>query len=306
MSSVSIYYAGIPPRNNKVEKRQVLTEFANGVRTCSFDTVTEIEQAIYTPADLAVIQGWVHEHSQMVPHLMFRKKIIEEQRKNNGHTLAIDSNLFLYRDSGNTKSYLRFSLDDVFPTTGNYFKDTVDPLRWEKIKTDIGFDLMPWRYEGRHILICLQRNGGWSMKGIHVMDWLNSTIDTIRKYSNRPIVVRGHPGDKKTKDYLKINKPRVFISEKANIIDDFKGAWATITYNSSPGVASVIEGIPVFVTDPLPQNSQAFPVANTDLRLIEQPSLPDRTQWIREISMCHWSFDDLRSGKAWNHIREYL
>ena len=306
MTSVAVYYAGIPAKNNKMEKRQVLTEFAAGVRHFSEDTVSEIEAAAYAPTDLAVIQGWVHEASQNVPHLMFRKAVIDGQKASGGHTIAIDSNLFLYRDPGNTKSYLRFSLDDIFPTTGNYFNGIVDPARWGKIKNDIGFDLQPWRKEGNHILICLQRNGGWSMRGMNVMQWCHDVIAELRKHTNRTIVVRGHPGDRNTKNYLRLKLPNVVISNNADFLQDMKNAWAVITFNSSPGVAAAIEGIPVFVTDPVPQRSQAFDIANLDLSQIESPVMPDRLNWIQRISMSHWNFEDLRNGSAWKHMREFL
>jgi hypothetical protein len=212
----------------------------------------------------------------------------------------------LYKDPKNINSYLRFSLDDVFPTTGNYFTDYVDPNRWQQIKQDLNIELKPWRTFGMHILICLQRNGGWSMGGLDVMEWCNNTILQLKKYTNRPIIVRAHPGDKKIRQYLKLSHPNVTISSKENILDDFTNAWATVTYNSSPGVASAIEGIPVFVTDPNPKISQACDVANTDLSLIETPLTPDRQQWIEKISMCHFNFKDLQSGVAWNIIKDYI
>ena len=303
--TVAVYYAGIPASNNKLEKVEVLRKFAAGVRT-STDSVIEVESPTHLSTDLGVIQGWVHEQSQRVPHLLFRKLIIDKQREIGKHTLAIDSNLFLYRDPGNTKTYLRFSLDDIFPTTGCYFNKSVNSTQWDKIKRDLNMDLVPWRENGNHILICLQRNGGWSMKGLNVMDWCNKTIQEIRKYSQRPIVVRAHPGDKRAKEYLKLNHSRVTISNNDTILDDLKNAWATITYNSSPGVASAIEGVPVFVTDPNPRNSQAHDVANYSLSNIENPNMPDRTNWIQSISMSHFSSKDLESGEAWKVIREYL
>jgi hypothetical protein len=100
--------------------------------------------------------------------------------------------------------------------------------------------------------------------------------------------------------------PKVFLSVKENIADDLRGAWATITYNSSPGVVSAIEGIPTFVTDPDPRNSQAYDIANTDLSKIEDPNMPERLEWIRKVSMSHWNFEDLKSGEAWKHMRNYL
>lgn len=303
MKTVRVYYAGIPARNNKPEKRQVLENFYKG---CPPAYSTEVEGFDYKPSDLAVIQGWVHENSKAAAHLGFRKKIIEQQRLHGKHTLAIDSNLFLYADPENTKTYLRFSLDGIFPTTGNYFTDRVDPSRWQCMSKNLGIKLQPWQTEGKHILICLQRNGGWSMGGLDVMDWLLPTIKKIRKHTDRPIVVRAHPGDRNSKNYLKLNIPNVRISSNPAIQLDFKNCWAAITYNSSPGVAAAIEGIPVFVLDPNPLNSQASDVANTKLKSLENPKMPDRQQWIEKLCMSHFSFDELRNGVAWNIIKDYI
>ena len=303
MKTVRVYYAGIPINNSKPEKRQVLENFHRGVT----DGVSEeVETAVWKPSDLAVLQGWVHQGSPQTSHLQFRKTVIENQKRIGKHTLAIDSNLFLYKDPQNTKQYLRFSLDGVFPTTGNYFTDRVDPNRWQQIKQDLDIDLKPWTHKGSNILICLQRNGGWSMGGVDVMDWLHSTIKTLKQHTDRKIIVRAHPGDKRSKNYLILKEPGVKISQNADIRTDLSKAWATVTYNSSPGVASAIEGVPVFVTDPQPQKSQAYSVCNTDLSKIENPIRPDREQWIESLAMSHYNFDDLKTGVAWNIIKEYL
>ena len=306
MTTVNVYFAGIPANNKNMEKAQVLKSFAIGTKRDSAADVYEVANMKYTTSDVAVIQGWVHEHSQSAPHLNFRKTIIDGQRKAGKRVIAIDSNLFLYKDPGNTKTYLRFSFDGIFPTTGEYFDSVVDKGHWQEIKSKIGFDLKPWRTDGNHILICLQRNGGWSMQGLDVMDWCVKTILEIKKYSNRPIIVRAHPGDKNAKNYLKLNVPDVKISTNQNILDDFKTAWATITYNSSPGVASAIEGIPVFVTDTNTRNSQAFSVCNTELKNIENPTMTERQDWVEKLAMSHWNFQDLESGNAWSHIKKFL
>jgi hypothetical protein len=303
MKSVRVYYAGIPARNTKKEKRDVLTNFHLGVPD---GQSKEIEQAVWQPSDLAVIQGWVHPGSVTSPHLMFRKHVIDKQKSIGKHTIAIDSNLFLYLNPGNTQTYLRFSLDGVFPTTGNYFRDKIDPKRLLQIQTDIGFQMKDWRSKGDHILLCLQRNGGWSMNGLNVMEWCNKTIKKIKDFTDRPIVVRAHPGDSKAREYLKLNWPGVTVSRFPTIQHDLNNAWATVTYNSSPGVASAIEGVPVFVTDPEPRKSQAFEIANFKLKEIENPRMPERQEWLEAIAMSHFSFRDLRSGTAWNIIKDYI
>ena len=79
-----------------------------------------------------------------------------------------------------------------------------------------------------------------------------------------------------------------------------------MVYNSSPSIASIIEGIPTFITDPTPQRSQSYKIANTDLSRLENPEMPDRQEWIERISMCHWNFEELRSGAAWNFFKQYI
>ena len=300
------YYAGIPPGNKNLEKPAILDNFIAGVNACGDQGIAH--RAMTTlPCDVALIQGFVHENGKDLPHLRLRKAAVDLQKNNGKRSLIVDSNLFLYADPANTKTYLRYSFDGVFPTTGFYFDRDIDPSRWQKISRNLNISLKPYRIEGNHILVCLQRNGGWSMRGFNVIDWMNQTINQIRQYSKkRTIVVRAHPGDKKIKSMLQINHKNVILSKNDNIVDDLKGAWATIVYNSSPSVASLIEGIPVFLTDPLPQHSQTYGIANTDLGLLENPLLPDRQQWIERLSMCHWSFDELKSGEAWKFFRQYI
>ena len=300
------YYAGIPPNNNNPEKPAILDNFIKGVQLAG-DTAISHKELSTVPCDVALIQGFVHEHGKQSAHLQLRKQAIELQKQTNKRSLIVDSNLFLYADPGNTKTYLRYSFDGVFPTTGFYFDRDIDSSRWIKIQNDLGIELKPYRTSGNHILICLQRNGGWSMRGLNVQTWLDRTIDQIRKYSNRPIVIRKHPGDKKFLEILKTNYKNVTVSHpNKSLQEDFKNAWATVVYNSSPSVASLIEGVPAFLTDPHPEHSQTFGIANTNLSLIENPLLNERQQWIERLSMCHWTFNELRSGEAWRFFRQYI
>lgn len=299
------YYNGIPPGNKNLEKPLILDNFCEGVRA-SGDNIIAHKGMNPLPCDVAFIQGFVHEDGKVLPHLTLRKSALDLQKRLNRRSLIVDSNLFLFADPNNSKRYLRYSFDGVFPTTGFYFDRDVDPTRWQKISQNLNLNLKPYRTAGNHILICLQRNGGWSMKGVNSIQWLDQTINTIKQYSDRPIIVRAHPGDKKTKGYLKINQKNVQLSTNDRLIDDLTNAWATVVHNSSPSVASTIMGVPTFLTDSVPQHSQSFSVANTDLSKIENPELKERQQWIEKISMCHWNFEELRSGEAWQFFKKYI
>jgi hypothetical protein len=90
-----------------------------------------------------------------------------------------------------------------------------------------------------------------------------------------------------------------------HITADLVNCWALVCHNSTPSAVAPIEGIPAFITDD-PGYSQGGDVANTDLSLIENPVMPDRDQWIRRLAQCHWSFEDLRSGRQWAHMRQWV
>jgi len=301
---VTAYMNGVPNPKKNQNKINILRNFINGVNKKGDVGSLHFSNNL-VPADVAMIQGFVHAGSERVPHLMLRKKAIDYQKQNQRKSLIVDSNLFNYKvGKDHSLQYLRYSFDGVFPTTGNYFDRIVDPERWRKISQDLGVRPKEWRTKGNHILIATQRNGGWSMQGTDVVQWLDQTIDIIKQHTDRPILVRGHPGDKRAKEYLANKGYNLSVSN--SIVDDFKNAWATVTYNSSPGVASAIEGIPVFVLDPNPAISQAFPVANTDISKIENPEIFKRQDWLERLAMSHWKFSETSSGEAWEHIRKFV
>lgn len=300
------YLGVIPPGNKNLEKPAILSNFIEGVNRVG-DSGTMHGSMTVIPCDVAVIQGYTHDHGKNMPHLLLRSRVLDYQKQNNNKTLIADSNLFLYADPSNPLHYLRYSFDGVFTNTGFYFDKHVDPTRWQKISRDTGLVLKDYRSTGNHILICLQRNGGWSMRGLDVMQWCVATIAEIRKYSDRPIVVRGHPGDKKLQSYLKLKIANVSVGDFTHTLaQELDTAWATVVYNSSPGVASLIQGIPVFATDPNPNHSQYSDVANHDLGKLESPVLYERQTWVERISMSHWKFSELRSGEAWQFMRNYV
>lgn len=294
---IAIYLAAVPKNKNEI-KLAVLRRFGQGVQAIG-DQVEFITDYKLVKSDVAVMQGFVHNDTTSA-HLKLRKDILD----NNENTVVIDSNLFQFANPALQNFYLRYSLNGIFPTTGFYFDNSIDESRWISISNRLNIPLQPYRSSGGHILICLQRVDGWSMCGADVQHWLDNTVRIIRKFTNRPIIVRKHPGDKRQKD-LKFSN-LYHVSTNPDINTDLNNCWATITYNSSPGIASLIRGVPVFVTDPNPQQSQTWPLCNTDLSKIENPDMPDRTTWINKISQSHWNDQEVESGQAWKFMRDRL
>lgn len=310
MTTVAIYHASVPNAKNQ-EKVDLLRYFSQGVTTAG-DTALNITDHKYRPTNVGVIQGWLGQGPVTSKHLTLRNQVIQEQLRQKKHVVAVDSNLFLYANTLNSLHYLRYSFNGVFPNTGTYCDTKVDPSRWKKISKNLNLTLKDYRTDGEHILVCLQRNGGWSMGSVDVQDWAIQTINTIRQYSDRPIVIRAHPGDKASKEYLDPRNPKckikfskaVRLSTNLNLVDDLRNCWAAINYNSSPVVGAAIEGVPIFVLDPA--KSQCSEIANLDLAQIETPNLPDRQSWVERLSMFHWNFDELKTGECWSHMRQFI
>lgn len=297
------YLASVPPSSKSQHKLDLLVKFVRGVTAAGDDGYVS-DQSNLVPADVAFIQGWPHPTGKQGRHNLFRKAAYDFQKKNGNRLLVVDSNLFNY---WNKNDYSRYSFDGVFPSTGVYFWNNPDPARWALISRNTGITLKDWRSNGNHILLCLQRNGGWSMGTYDIRDWAEQTVRVLRQYSNRPILLRPHPGDRTARQHIKQLAHTLGVkisSPNSTLLDDLKNCWAVVNHNSSPTVAAAIEGYPVFVTDP--EKSQAADVANTDLSQIEHPTMPERQAWIERIAMAHWNQEEIASGAAWSHMRTYV
>jgi hypothetical protein len=307
---IKSYLSSLPKHINGTEKINALTFFAEGAARCG-DTASVTSSQTYETCDVGAIIGNAFDANPSkvrLAHYQVRKMVMDTQKQRGRYWLSIDSNVFIYKDAANPHRYLRYSFNGVFPKTGIYCNETPGEENWNRMRQHYNMDLKPWRTAGNHILITLQRPLGWSMRGHDLMSWLTQTIGTIKQHTDRPIVMRWHPGDWKAypryADLLR-NYNVTLSPQGRHITEDLINCWALVCHNSTPSAVAPIEGIPSFITDD-PLYSQAGDIANTDLSLIETPVMPDREQWIRKLAQCHWSFDDVRSGRCWAHMRQWI
>ena len=145
------------------------------------------------------------------------------------------------------------------------------------------------------------------MNGQQLMPWLIKTIVQLRKITDRPVLVRFHPGDKNILNHKRMlaryRLSNVKVSHSESIMQDFAVAYCVINYNSSPAVAAAIEGIPTIVLDP--NRSQAAEVSHHSLSDIENLTEFDREKWIYKMAQMHWTLDELKDGTAWRHLRKW-
>lgn len=297
---VGIFYNSIANPAKFSNKVMLMDNFKLGVETAGDQVVVFHGNALPDQSlDAGFVLGYTLEEN-------FRKKIINTLAATNTPRIFVDSNILHYARPEH--EWHRYSINSVYPNDGVYFFNNIDDTKWQEFSSWHRAPLQPWRTTGDHILLLCQRPKGWNMFGNNQEDWLDNMIENIRKHSQRPIMVRMHPGDgTRFKAIEKLQKrygPSITISEHANIREALVNCWCTVGYNSTPNVVSAIEGVPGYVEDPL--HSWAKDVAFSDLGQIETPPVPDRESWCHKIANIHWSNQEVRSGKLWSAIKQYI
>jgi hypothetical protein len=314
-----------------------------------------IDDYEYSPSDLGVVYSWINDldylrstitESDVSPHWSLKAKVITEQLREKRSVLAVDSNVFLYKSETNL-SYLRYSINGIYANTGYYFDLNIDHKRWEKISSEYNISIKPWhKRRGDKILLCLPRSYGFTYtEEINLEEWVLQIIEKISSFSDRDIVIRPHPGDRKMKTKLsrllkciktqqqtvitgrspiskkgeRLNllqkypivmrryRNKLVLSLNNNIETDLMNAWCTVCYGGTVPCISVIEGIPTFIMDSNPRKNLAYKVSNAKLKMIENPNLDiDRQSWVERISMSHFSFEDIKEGLLYKYVNEFF
>jgi hypothetical protein len=298
-----VYISSVANVKKHTRKSQCLESFATGVAN-SRGRVHVERDYVYTPSRLAVMLGWATTNTGG-RNITLRKEIIAEQRRRGLQTMCIDASCWKYLDEGSR--YLRYSLNGPFYDRAEYANHNSDSTKWDEIKKALHIELQPPRSNPQgDILICMQRDGGFAMKTLKPLEWLNQKIQQIRKHSQRTIVIRPHPGDYRPEDFVQYHgRSGIKIVDPTNtqLVDNLNGVHAAVFFNSSASVAAVCAGIPVFVDD---VSCVAWTVANQDVAQIESPAVFAQEQWLYNLAAAHWSDADAQAGRIWQKFQPYL
>lgn len=145
----------------------------------------------------------------------------------------------------------------------------------------------PWKKNGRKILIAKPDEKPMRFYDYDLDIWLQYTIDTIKQYTDRPIVVR---------DRAKQRIDRIVHSTLQEALDD--DVFALVTFNSVAATEAIFHGIPAFTLAPA---NAASPVSLQDLSKINEPYYPDPDKlhaWGCHLAYGQFHVSELRSGKA--------
>lgn len=149
-----------------------------------------------------------------------------------------------------------------------------------------------WKKDGRKILIAAPDEKPCKFYGIDQEQWIADTITTIKKHTDRPVVVR-------QRDKTRLNRLNNSLEEA---LDD--DVFALVTYNSNAAVESVFHGIPVF---PLAPACASAPVGSNDLSKIDTPYYPDQQKvyaWACHLAYGQYHISEMRTGKAKRLLEE--
>jgi hypothetical protein len=155
-----------------------------------------------------------------------------------------------------------------------------------------GKKFVPWRKDGRNILLALPDEKPCRFYGIDRDQWIQDTVTKIKQHTDRPVILRERAArrlDRTVNDTL------------AQALD--QDVFALVTFNSVAATESVFLGIPVFTLAPA---NAASPVGLQDLGQIETPFYPDCDQllaWASHLAYGQFHIDEMKNGTAMRMVQ---
>lgn len=173
--------------------------------------------------------------------------------------------------------------------------------------------LKPW-HTGDYVLICGQHAKSEQWRDMPDMnEYYKQTVLEIKKYTDRPIVIRSHPR----------YRENLFFKVDQEFFDSHNVVWnmpkhiqqtydsfdlepmlahshCVISHTSNSGLSGIIEGTPAIVS----LESLAFPVATDQFSAINDLPMPDRDQWLMDL--CHKEWFENELEYAWLNLRKIL
>jgi len=148
-----------------------------------------------------------------------------------------------------------------------------------------------WKKTGSKILLVAPIDKSAGHYGYTKDSWIVETINKLKKYTDREIVVRE-----------KLPRPdRTFKKTIYQAMDE--DIFAVVTLNSIAATEAVAYGLPAFATAP----TSAKAVSLNDLSKIETPYYPDEEfvhKWTSSLAYGQFHLEEMLTGNAWRTVLE--
>ena len=210
--------------------------------------------------------------------------------------------------------YYKVGLNHFTYNEGKFFNHNSPSDRWNRIQKEQDIEIKPWRHDryddSKYILLLLQNPIDTSLnplyeRGEKYEEWVSKTIKQIRNITGKKIKVRLLPRfqsrfekfDLSEADMVSNNYDGWNKSNGGNsLYEDFKKAWACVTFSSNAATEAVCEGIPVINLD---NSSFSWPVSYHTLDILTNPVIEcnfDRTQWLYDCAYTQWTLEEINKG----------
>ena len=138
-------------------------------------------------------------------------------------------------------------------------------------------------FKGKNILVCPSSPNINQYLGRP--DWLNETIEEIKKHTDRPIKVREKPRGRGTSGPSEAKVP---------LSEDLKDTWVCVTSCSISAVEAQCMGIPTICD----VKSFAEPVSANHFSDIENPYFVGAEDWLYSLAYQQFTPEEFTNGKA--------
>lgn len=152
---------------------------------------------------------------------------------------------------------------------------------------------IPKRRTGSKIIIAAPDEKPCRFYNIDRNEWLTTTINQVKQYTDRPIIVRERASSR---------RERVHNAPLSDVLKD--DIHALVTFNSNAATESILNGVPAFVLAP---SHAASPVSNIDINRIDNPFWPEAEliyAWLCHLSYGQFHVSELRNGTAYKILQE--
>jgi len=225
------------------------------------------------------ISYWNKVEQSMVPVVLrgiTKRKEMDACRAAGRDFYYIDTGYF---GNGKKKTFHRVTRNDV-----QNFGPIIDRPGDRLEKT--GVSPKKIRRDGSKILLAPPSQKLLNMYGIDLEHWLASTMDEIKKHTDREVVVRLKQG----------RSVRQSTDTMQMALDD--DIYCLVTFSSIAAGEALLHGKPAITLGP----NAAAPLCSHSLADIENlkiPALYEVVAWAKHLSYCQFTEAEMRDGTAW-------
>jgi len=291
-------------------EHEILQRFYEGIKSYSIANVLSVEcsidiEDVYTPCDVAIMFGsW---KTREKGHHVMRTSIAQTANC----FICIETPL-LNRSVHEQHTQYRIGVNGFLNNSG-IFTDTRKDYPADRVeKLNISWPGWKNTSDG-HILLMLQLPGDASLRGQNIYEWAFHTIQEIRNYTDKKIIIRTHPlaplrtGEEFYDFFFKLHQENILnvsISNASNthLSQDFNGAYCSISYTSGSAIDSILHGIPTIAADPGNFTYEISSHYISEILNVKQETSEQVHHWLNRLAYHQWSVEEMYNGKAWEYL----